>query len=124
MAGAVEIVPEGSAPVKVGDVFGHLDDAEVLACRVEYPHAARAGDVDVAAFVALHAVDDAVPEFAVADVLGEDAAVAQRTVGSDIEDADVGVRGVVDVEKFLVGRKAQAVGLAEVVGFEMEFAVG
>jgi hypothetical protein len=43
-----------------------------------------------------------VPDFAVAYVLGEDAAVAERTAGGDIEDANVSARGIVDVEKFFV----------------------
>ena len=120
----LQLVPTtGGAVVLSGRNLGKASRAEMLACRIEYPDAARAGDVDVAPLVALHAVDDAVPKFAVADVLGEDAAVAEGAVGGDIEDANVGARGIVDVEKFLVRRKAQAVTLAEIVRFEVKFAL-
>src|SRR5580693_5776211 len=100
-----------AAPVEVGDVFRHVDDAEVLARRVEYPDSARSGDVDIAARVALHTVDNPVPKFTVADVLGEDPAIAQRSVRGHIEDADVGARGIVDVKKLLVRREAEAIAL-------------
>ena len=42
-------------------------------------------------------------DFAVADVFGEDAAVAQGAIGGNIEDADVSARGIVNIKEFLVG---------------------
>src|SRR6185436_396600 len=56
--------PAGAAPAEVADVLGRLDHAEMLARRVEHPHAAGSGDPDVAALVALHPVDDAVLDHA------------------------------------------------------------
>ena len=102
----------------------HPDHAEVLAVRRENPEAARAGDVDVALLVALHAVDHAVLQHAVADVLGEHATVGERAVLGHVEHPDVAARGVVDVEDALVRREAEPVRLVEVVGLAVEFAVG
>ena len=64
----------GAAPVEVADVLGHLDGADVLARRVEHPHAAGAGDPDVAALVELHPVGEVADlEDARADPVGEHA---------------------------------------------------
>src|SRR6188472_411554 len=116
-------VPRGTAPVDVPHVLGNLDHAEVLALRAEDPDALRAGDPDVAALVELHAVDElAALELAGADAIREHLAAAQAAVGLDVEDADVGAVGVVDVEQRLVGREAQAVGLDEVVDRQLQVA--
>src|SRR5437667_4151278 len=69
----VEPAPVVAAPVDVADVLRHLDRAEMLAAAVEDPDALRPSDVDVAALVELHPVDElARGEVARADVLGED----------------------------------------------------
>src|SRR4051794_7643480 len=116
-------VPVRPAPVEVADRLGHLDGAELLALRVEHAHAARARDPDVAALVELHPVHEvAGVEVAGADAGGQHAAIGQRAVRGHVEDADVAVLGVVDVQQRLVGREAQAVGLAEVVHQQLRVA--
>ena len=71
----------------------------------------------------LHPVDEAaLREVAVADVLGEHAAVGERVVRPDIEHADVRAIGVVDVEQRLVRREAQPVRLLEVVDEQLDLA--
>ena len=93
-------LPAVLAPVHVPDRLRHLDHAEMLAVGREDPDTVRAGDVDVAALVELHPVDEtALREITVADVLGEHAAVRERMARADVEDADVRARGVVDVEQ-------------------------
>src|SRR5690606_3374975 len=62
--------------------------------------------------VALHSVRHAGTR-RILDAGGEEPALGQRAVGADVEDADVGLLGVVDIEQFLVGREAEAVWLAE-----------
>src|ERR687888_1682072 len=74
----VQVVPVVAAPVEVADVLGHLDHAELLRVGADHPHAARAGDVDVAVLVALHPVRDALLDHAGADVFEEHAAVRDR----------------------------------------------
>src|SRR4051794_3248897 len=49
--GDEELGPACATPVKVADVLGHLDGADLRAVRVEHAHAAGAGDPDVAALV-------------------------------------------------------------------------
>src|SRR5690349_21519145 len=105
-AGAIELVPVAPAPVQVAGVLGHADHAEMPAGRREHPDAARPGDVDVAALVALHPVDQAGGELAGADPPREQPALAERAVAADREDADMGARRIVDVEQRLVGREA------------------
>src|SRR5919204_3127532 len=71
----VQVAPVVPAPVEVADVLRHLDHAEQLRLRADHPDAAGAGDVHVAALVALHPVRDALLDHAGADVLEEHAAV-------------------------------------------------
>src|SRR2546426_5265885 len=112
--------PVRATPVDVADVLGDSDDAEVLTIRTEHPDALRARYPDVAALVALHAVDEvALLEGSRADALREHPAVRDRTVGLDVEHSDMGARRVVDVEQRLVGRKAEPGRLLEVVDEEV-----
>src|SRR3954451_6898328 len=100
-------VPVRAAPVQVADGLRDLDGADLPALGVEDAHAAGARHPDVAALVELHPVDQVADvDVAGADVTGHHAAVGQRAVPGDVEDADVPVLGVVDVEQLLVGREA------------------
>src|SRR2546428_11783632 len=95
----------------------------MLAGGGEAPEPVRTAHPDVAALVAFHPVDEsALCEVAVSDVRGEHAAVRDRPVRLDVEDADVRVRRIVDVEERLVGREAQPVRLAEVIDEELRVA--
>src|SRR5712691_1190519 len=119
----VERAPVVVAPVDVADALRHLDRAEMLTVRREDPDAVGAGDVDVALLVELHPVDEAtLGQVAVADVLGEHAAVGKRVVRADVEHADVRARRVVDVEQRLVGREAKPVRLLEIVDEQLDVA--
>ncbi len=89
----------------------------------DHPDAVGAGDVDVAALVELHPVDEAaLRQVAVADVLGEHAPVRERVVRPRVEDADVRPRRVVDVELRLVHCEAEPVRLGEVADEQLELA--
>ena len=105
-------------------MFGHSNNAQMLRGGAEHPDSARARHVDISPLVALHAVDDAIFENAVADFLGEHAAVAERAVGSDIERANVRLWGIVHVKNFFAGRKTHAVRLAKIIRFQMQLPVG
>ena len=75
-------------------------------------NATRAGRVQVALAVDLHAVRQPV---AFAGQLGPDTPVGQPAVDVDVKHPDVGAHRVVDEELPLVQRKGQAVWLVEVV---------
>src|SRR5262249_60661059 len=55
----VERLPVGIAEAHIGRYFGRPDGAEVFAFRRDYPHAARAGLVEIALGVDPQAVGDA-----------------------------------------------------------------
>src|SRR5262245_61141470 len=76
------------------------------------PDATRRGHPDVAALVAFHAVRHAGLQLG-ADAARKDAWIGERAAGINIENADQGLHGVVDVEHLLVGREAETVGLVE-----------
>src|SRR5262245_44620362 len=96
----VQRLPVVVAPVEVAGAFGDVDGPEMLALRAKDPNAPGPGDVDVAALVRLHAVDEpALRDVAVADVLRKHASVRERVVRPDVEDTDVRPLGVVDIEQ-------------------------
>ena len=99
---------------------GNEQPAEQFAARIDDVHAARAGAVDVALLVALHAVGDA--GFAAGELVKQ-AAVADAAVGRDVEGADVRHPRVVDVEDFLVGAEAQPVRIDGVLDRELDLAL-
>src|ERR1700674_1766111 len=105
-------------------MLGHTKHAQMLRGRAQNPYASRSRNVNIPSLVAFHAVDDAALESAVANLLGEDAAVAERSVGSDIEYADMGSRGIVHVEKFFIRREAHAVCLSKIVRLQVQVAIG
>jgi len=77
----------------------HSKHAQMLRGRAQNPYASWPRDVDIPSLVAFHAVDDAAFENTVANLLRENAAVAERSVASDIERANMSSRGIVYVEK-------------------------
>src|SRR3977135_4120942 len=123
-ARAVKLVPLRSAPVQISGMLRHSKHAQVLRDRAENPYASRSRDVDVPSLVTFHAVDDASFENTVADLLRENAAVAERSVASDIEHTNMSSRGIVQVEKLFIGREAHAVCLAKVVRLQVQLAIG
>src|SRR5438067_852600 len=117
--GYVEGAPVGVAPGQVGRDLGRDDAAEEAAALVVGPDAVRAGAVDVALLIDLHAVRDALlagPGLQ----LGEESSVRDRAVAGDGEGADVAAGRVVDVEDLLVWRESQAVRALEVVDQEVQ----
>src|SRR5918993_294034 len=101
------------AEAEIGCRLGQADDAETGSVRGEDVDAAGTAAIDVARAVDLHAVGGALAR---ARGLRPDATVGEGTVGRDVEAADVLAFGVVDEQVPLVERKAQAVGLAEIIG--------
>src|SRR5690606_20763943 len=57
---------------------------------------------------------------AVLDARGEDTPGAKAAVGAYLEDADVGLLGVVDIEEALVRREAEPIGLGEGVALHQQ----
>ena len=110
-----------AAPGQVGDQLGHANLADQIAVRRIDPDAARRRHPDIAALVAFHAVGHAGLELR-ADAAGEDAAIGERAVGRDVEDADQRLHGVVDVEPLFVGREAEAVRLVEQIAIDQQIA--
>src|SRR5258706_15336497 len=96
----------------------------MLSCGCEDPDSLRARDVDIAALIAFHAVHDATRQVAIANLLREDAAITERTIGCDVEHADMGARRIVHVEKFFIGREAYTVRLSEIIRFQMQISIG
>src|SRR6266478_804940 len=123
-ARAVKLVPLRSAPIQISGMLRHSKHAQVLRDRAQNPYASWSRDVDIPSLVGFHAVDDAAFENTVANLLRENAAVAERSVGRDIEHADMSSRGIVHVEKLFIGREAHAVGLAKVVRLQVQLAIG
>ena len=85
-------------------------------------HAAGAGDPEVASSSSFWPSGMPVSRLKPSSV--DDVAAGQRAVGRDREAAHVPAVGVVDPERLLVGREAQAVGLGEVVDEQVQLAVG
>ena len=102
-------------------MLGDEDAPEVVALGVGDPDSAGTGAVDVALDVHLDAVGGAV---VVVEQLGENAIVADGAVGEHVEHPDMELGGVVDVEEGLVGGKAQAVGVGEVIHQKGQAPVG
>src|ERR1035438_8389006 len=76
---------------------------------------------EVAVDIGAHAVGDA--GALVGDHLRKQAAVAQLASVRHIEDVDVlGIAAVDDVQLLVIGRKAEAVGLPEIGGGQVELA--
>src|SRR6202011_3945618 len=109
---------------QISGMLRHAKYAQMLCTRAQNPYASRSRNVNIPSFVAFHAVDDAALESTVANLLGEDAAVAKRSVGSDIEHADMGSRRIVHVEKFFIGREAQTVRLPKIIRLQVQLAIG
>src|SRR5690606_29861142 len=108
--GDEEGAPVLSSPVQVRRQLRHRHLTQKLTGGVVDPEAARRGYPDVAFGIALHAVRH--PRLqAVLDARGEDTPGAKAAVGAYLEDADVGLLGVVDIEEALVRREAEPIGL-------------
>ncbi len=121
LRGDVERAAVGVAPGAVGRALGRDDHAQVRAVGLEHPDAGCAGDVEVAQHVQLHAVGRAGLRVV---HIGDDATVGQRAVGLHVEGPHMAMGRVVDIQDRLVGREGQAVGALEVVGQQLERAVG
>ena len=108
------------SPGEIGGLLGHFDCAQMVALRV--PTQTPFGPVTnrVSVTINLDSVGDAIVRSS--GFFAEDAAIAQRTIGRDVIDANIslGIVIVVDVEMFSVGRKRQAVGLGQVFSEEAE----
>ena len=105
----------GVAPGQVRRACGQRENSQEPAVRLEHPDPQRDGDVDSAGLVDFHPVGTA----GLARVEPREHAAgagAQRPVGFDVERPDVITARVANIERSLVGRKRQAVGLLEIVG--------
>ena len=102
------------SPGQVGRLLRHLDRAQMVALRVPHPDTFGPGHKQISIVVNFDSVGDAFVRSA--GFLAEDPAIAQRTIGGDVVDANISLFTVIDVEVFSVGRKSQAVGLGQVFG--------
>ncbi len=109
--------------MQIGDELRHPHLAEQRAAAAIDPHAARRGDPDIAAAVALHAVGHARLQFR-ANAGGEDAVRPERTVVADVEHPDQRPHRVVDIELPFVGREAEPVRLFEQIALDQELRLG
>src|SRR5712692_9677633 len=102
VSGDVERAPVGVAPGHVGAVIRDADAAEELSVGADHVDAARAGAIDVAFAVHLHAVGDA---GLASGELVEEALRPAAAVGPHVVGADLAKACVVHIEHGLVGRE-------------------
>ena len=105
--------------MQIGDHLGAVDLADQFAVERVDPDAAGGGDVDIAVLVGLHAVGQAGLQ-PVLDAAGEESAILQP-LRRHVEQADIGLLGVVHPHPALAGRKGEAVGLAEQIAVHDQF---
>jgi len=110
------------SPGKIRWLFRHNDRSKVMSLGVPYPDSLRTRDVKIPIAIDLDSIGDAVA--LTARLFTEDAAVGDRAIGTKIINANVSLLAVVNVEFLAVGRKGQAVGLAEFLGEQSDFAAG
>ena len=104
--------PVFAAPVHVGDNFRYGDFPEQFAFKGIDPDTARPGDPDIAVFVGLHAVWNALFQ-AVSDSCCERSPVFEASIRLNIEHADVGLIGIIHPHPPLAWGKSKAIGLGE-----------
>jgi hypothetical protein len=88
-----------------------------------HPDAPRPGAIEVAAFVDLHPVGDAVVNRAAAREGKEHPTGGDRSIICHVERPDVHRGSVDDIKHALVEREAQAVGPLEIVGDKNQLAI-